>query len=167
MSVAALKQKYVSNTFDARQRTVSALSPYEAIHFALTEWSGRTWEAMSSQWGAFFYDWREISRRHRDPDRLELALWTGETLLAVGLALTNDRAVHVKFIEGHPNPTCPLKGGRLEILLDAAANYALVRGKTEIHLEPKNDDLIDLYESVYDFERVNRKGGAPYWCRKV
>lgn len=167
MSLAALRQKYISFTHDARHQTVVSLSPYENVSFNLTEWSGRTWEAVQAQWGGSAYDWREISRRYRDPDRLELALWGEGRLSAVSLVTTQDRAVHVQFIEGDPRSDCPLKGGRLEILLEAAANYALVRGKIEIRLEPKNDDLIALYENVYDFERVLRKGDTPYWCRKV
>lgn len=167
MSLAAVRNKYLSNTHDARQRTVASLSPFDGVAFSLTEWSGRTWEAMEKQWSSIDYDWREISHRFRDPDRLELALWSDDMLLAVALATTRDRAVHIEFIEGNPADACPLKGGRLQILLDAAANYALVRGKIELRLEPKNADLIALYENVYAFERVNRKGGTPYWCRKV
>lgn len=167
LSHASLRQKYLSNTHDARQQTVASMSPISGVAFTITEWSGRTWEAMERQWDVVIFDWREVSRRYRDPDRLELAVWCDDVLLCVALVTTKDRAVVVQFVEGNPSEACPLKGERLGILLDAAANYALVRGKVEIHLEPKNDDLIALYEEVYDFERVNRKGSAPYWCRKV
>lgn len=167
MSVSAHKARWVQKTYAARTATVSRLSPYGGVEFSITEWSNRAFEAAEKQWRSVYYDWREINRRFRDPDRLDLALWAGDRLVAFCLATTRDRAVFVEIIEGDLADDCPLAGARLHILLDACANYAQIRGKSELRLQPKNDELIAHYEDVYDFRRVDVRGGAPYWCRKV
>lgn len=167
MSVAAQRARWVQKTYEARSSTVKELSPYDGVAFTLTEWSNRAYEAAESQWSSVYYNWRDINRKISDPDRLDLALWVGDRLVAMCVATTRDRAVYVEIVEGDPNEDCPLTGGRLEILLYACANYAQIRGKTELRLQPKNEKLITLYETVYDFVRVNVKGYDPYWCRKV
>jgi len=166
LSLAAQRQKYVQLCHDARQTTTERLSPLNGVSFTLTEWSGRAYEA-SKLWDGGYYDWLEISRRFSEPDRLALALWAEDRLLAMALATTTGSALFLQVVEGDPAADCPLQGLRLEIILDACANYAQCRGKSELRLEPKNQDLVALYENVYGFHRVNVRGGAPYWCRKV
>ena len=167
MSLASHKTRWVQKCYEARNATVKALSPYEGVSFTLTEWSNRAFEAADKQWKSIYYDWREINRKFRDPDRLDLALWVNERLVALALATTRDQAVFIEIVEGDPDDDCPLAGGRLEIVLDACANYAQIRGKLELRLQPKNEKLIAHYEDVYEFKRVNVRGGTPYWCRKV
>lgn len=166
LSLAGQRQKYLQLCHEARQATVKNLSPYQAHRFTLTEWSGRAYEA-SQKWVGGYYDWVEIARRFSEPDRFTLAIWVEERLVAMCLATTHGRAIHIQVVEGDRAEDCPLKGGRLEIVLDACANYAQGRGKGELWLEPKNAELIELYEKVYGFTRVNVRGGTPYWCRKV
>jgi hypothetical protein len=141
LSVAAQKQKYIQVCHDARQTTVDRLSPCDGVPFTLTEWSGRAYEA-SKLWTDGYYDWVDIGRRYSDPDRLTLALWVDDRLIAMCLARTTSRAVFVEVVEGDAAVDCPFRGLRLEILLDACANYAQARGKLELQLQPKNDEML-------------------------
>jgi len=114
------------------------------------------------------WDWEEIFRGHRDPDRLELVIWTvGDRLSGLGLVLTSGRAVELRFLEGDPRPDCPLKGRRIAVALEAAARYAQARGKLEIRLQPLNASLGCLYCKAYGFEEVTPKGAQSYLRKAV
>ena len=136
------------------------------MKFELTEISGRA-IAAAEQWQSGYYDWTEVLRRFNDPDRLDVALWDVERLLALGVATTRSNAVWIELVEGDRDRSAPLTGARLLILFDTFANYAQLRGKREIRWEAKNAGLAALYENTYGFERVLSKGNALYWARRV
>lgn len=166
MSVAALRMRYARFGQEARLATVERLSPIDGVKFELTEISGRAITA-AEQWQSGYYDWTQVLRRFNDPDRIDVALWDAERLLALGVATTRSSAVWIELIEGDRDRSAPLTGARLLILFDTFANYAQLRGKSELRLEAKNAGLAALYENVYGFERVLSKGNALYWARRV
>ena len=86
--------------------------------------------------------------------------------MAVALAF-DEWQLKLMFLEGDPQPDCPLKGFRIPIFLDVAANYAQDRGKTELRVWPLNDNLAELYREAYGFSLVTMGPGAPYWARRV
>ena len=127
--------------------------------FTLSECSNRILEAIEAQWEPAGrnketkWDWKEILRRHNEPDRLELAIWSEERLAGVALSVTTGDSVTLAFLEGDPRQDCPLKGRRALIALDATARYAQGRGKAEIRISPINASLERLYVEQYDFEK--------------
>lgn len=123
--------------------------------------------AQLAGWGDTRFPWPIIFQRHREADRLDMAIWSGRTLCALGLATTTRVAVFLRFLEGDPSPACPLRGRRVLIALDVAASYAQAIGRRELRLQPINERLVDLYESVYGFERIEVKGQDPYWRKEV
>jgi hypothetical protein len=145
---------------------VGKLSPLVGTEFQLTEISGRALDAAAG-WKSVYYDWPTVLRKFGEPDRLDLALWAGERLLALGLATTRTNALWIELIEGNPDRSSPVTGARLVILFDAFANYAQLRSKPELRLEAKNPGLAALYENAYGFERVLSTANALYWRRRV
>lgn len=167
MSVAALRDRYMRLGYEARRATVDVLSPYDDVVFMLGELNGRAIEAAATQWSIIYYDWSEILRRFNEPDRLEISMWTGDRLLALGLATTRTDAIWIEIVEGDPSPDCPLAGARLAILIQCCANYAQLLRKHEVRLEAKNESLAAVYEKLYGFQRVKRANNALYWFRRV
>ena len=141
--------------------------------FALSECSNKTLEAIETQWEPAGrneetrWDWKEILRRHREPDRLEMAIWSGERLAGVALALTGGDSVTLAFLEGDPRQECPLRGKRALIALDATARYAQGRGKAEIRISPINASLERLYVEQYGFEKRSERGEQDHLFRRV
>lgn len=131
----------------------------------ITEWSGR---AQRQLWANAHFDWEKIFRQHREPDRLDMAIWSNDAQLSgVALGLTTGQSLMLRFVEGDPRDNCPLKGRRFLIALEAATNYAQARGKREIRLQPINDKLVHLCENVYGFQLESPKNEAPYYRKGV
>lgn len=165
--LAAAKKRYAQNKYDAYKTASETLIQPLGKHFQITEISGRALRQVD-EWGRSHFDWQEIIRRHNDPERLDMAIWSGhERLGALALGTTSGQALVLRFVEGDPRQDCPLKGVRFLIALEAAANYAQARGKKEIRLQPKTDDLVYLYEKVYGFTLESPKKEAPYYRKGV
>lgn len=170
MSTAELRraaQRYKQNAYDARLATAERMKAFLGVHVGVGEWSRRVFEALSA-WEKSLFDWEEIQRRHKEPSRLELAIWSDDNVLAgMALGLCTGQAVVLRFVEGDPREDCPLKGFRLLIALEAVTNYAQARGKKEIRVQPKNDQLVNLYEEVYGFTYHEPRGEEPYYRKGV
>lgn len=113
------------------------------------------------------FDWRKVKEAHREPKRLELSMWAGDRLCGLALCLIKNSAVEVRFLEGAPAMDCPLKGRRILVALDCAANYAQACGRSQIRLQPINEGLAELYERDYGFTRVSLKGQEPFFKKEV
>lgn len=143
------------------------MSGFLGSHVTVGEWGGRVWRHFD-EWGGSHFDWREIDRRHRDPDRLDIAIWSDhERLAGLGLGLSTGQAIVLRFLEGDPRQDCPLRGKRILIALETATNYAQGRGKKEIRVQPINDKLVYLYENVYGFVLESPKNEEPYYRKGV
>jgi hypothetical protein len=166
MRNAVLRARYARLGLEAKAATVQRLSPRNGVPFGLAEISTRALAAIEG-WSSSYYDWRAILRRYDDPDRLDVALWSGEALLALGLATTGRTALRIEVVEANPAAGALLKGQRLFILLDVFANYAQLRSRTELRLVAKNPALATLYEDAFGFERVLSNENVLYWRRSV
>jgi hypothetical protein len=122
-------------------------------------------DAVQQQWGSSQFDWDAVNSNYRGIDAFKFAIWVDDILCGLAIATTGDKNVKLRFIEGSPDPNCPLKGRRVLIALEAAANYGQRRGKHVLTLEPLNEKLILLYETAYGFEVVRPSKGPPY-CTK-
>lgn len=139
--------------------------------FNISGWTNKVHRELDGQWQTHPrqvpWQWDEIFAGHREFDRLDIAIWSGPTLCGLGLGLTTASALNLRFLEGAPDPNCPLKGYRILIALEAAACYAQARGKKEIRLSPINSSLESLYRDTYGFELEKPAKGEPYYRKGV
>lgn len=143
------------------------MSAFLGERIQITEWSGRAARHLSD-WGETHFPWEEIFQKHRDPDRLDMAIWGAEDRLSgLALGLTTGQSLMLRFVEGDPREDCPLRGKRILIALEAATNYAQARGKREIRLQPINEKLVYLYENVYGFTLESPRNETPYYRKGV
>jgi hypothetical protein len=171
-SFAKAKQRYQEARDTCRRQAALKLSPILGVDFYVSGWSGRTRDAMLDQWVPAApitgWDWAEIFRRHNDPDRLDMAIWsTDDRLSGLGLGLTGSNFVEIRFVEGDPRQDCPLKGKRTLIFLECAAGYAQLRGKAELRIQPKNQALETLYTEIYGFTLETPRWGSAYYKKVV
>jgi hypothetical protein len=166
--------KYTKCRHDALAKARATLAPTIGHEFNLTEYSGRVLEAIRSQWEPVgrhrdsCWDWAEVVRRHKDPDRLAFAIWeNGVSLCGVGLTLSTNIAIELRFLEGDPRPTCKLSGKRIVVALEVSANYAQARGKRELRVRPINSRLESLYVGTFGFARCSPRGEEPYLAKLV
>ena len=109
--LAAAKRRYAQNKHDAC-KAAEALATHIGTSYQITEVSGRALRYISDAWGSSHFDWPEVLRRHNEPDVMPIAIWHGERLCALALALTTGQAVVLRFLEGDARSDCPLKGRR-------------------------------------------------------
>jgi hypothetical protein len=132
--------------------------------FELTAWIPGTFEAL---WPNPEYPWEMIRKIYIEPDRLELALWADRKLAALGICQTKDDVLFVRVIEGPRDGSCSLQGSRAFILTDAAVNYAQLRGKREVLLQPASAELVNLYVQGCGFSLPDPATGSQYLRKKV
>ena len=141
------------------------------VQFNISSWSNKAQRAFDTQWQPLErkldWKWDEIFETHRDFDKLDMAIWSGEALCGLALGLTTGAALNLRFLEGSPNPDCPLKGRRILVALEASACYAQARGKKEIRLSPINSSLESLYRDTYGFDLEIPAKGEPYYRKGV
>lgn len=166
-SSATQRDRYIQRAHQARQATVANMAAHGIASFELTEWSGRTFSTLAEQWPRSDFDWPRIRENYRDPDRLDVAIWSKDRLSGLFLATLAGESVTLRWVEGDPREDCPLIGKRLLIALDAAVNYTQINGRYELRVEPINDKLINLFETDFGFKAVNPRKGSPYWAKQV
>lgn len=158
----------------ARRQAALNLDGKFGATFHLSGWTVKAQEAYRDQWLTnprhedADWDWDEIFRRHRDPDNLEIVIWSpGDRLSGIGFCLVTGKSVEIRFVEGDNRADCPLKGYRALIILECATCYAQGLGKGELRAQPINASLQELYVDTYGFI-VDREGrGDPYYRKKV
>lgn len=172
--ITAHRDRYLQCAYDAFRKCEAKLLLRAGLRFAITEYSGRSAEAIKEQWDPYgrgketAWDWPELVRHYRkDPDTLTMAVWSLDRLASLGLATTSGSAVHIRYLEGDPKSDCPLIGRRALIALEACAGYAQARGKTELRVHPLNDKLKDLYIDTYGFELATPHKAEPYLFKRV
>jgi len=174
--VARARARYENAKGFARLHAAKNLSPFIDVEFALTSLSLRALEALDEQWPSDErhsvgggWDWREIRHRNRnDFSTLDIAIWgNGDQLWGLGWSRVTNSYVVVDYVEGDPRSTCPLRGHRILIILEAAALYAQKLGRRELRLHLVNINLKTLIESVYNFSLVDIRGGHPYYKKEI
>lgn len=170
MSLALAKRRYEQLALNAHRQAGLNLSGVLGVEFHISTWTRKGMEAFGQQWEADAeFQWREIFRRHlNEPDRLEIVVWGPEgRLCALALATTGGSFIKLGFLEGDPRPDCPLKGRRALIALEATQCYGQGRGKSELRIQPANDDLATMYVENYGFSLETRKGVDAYYKREI
>ena len=167
-------QRYLQFRLDAYQEAMQNLRGRIKGDFKIVEINNRAYQAVLDQWDRHGrnpnadWDWRELMRRYRDPDRLDIAIWShSDRISGLALAVTTGPAVELKFLEADPRADCPLRGKRALIALEIVACYAQARGKREIRVRPINEPVARLYRDIYGFELVTQPKMTGYLMRRV
>ncbi len=148
---------------DAVQTSYQNAEGHVPFDYTFREWSHSVEEMFTDQWlndtghRSYGWDWREISRQHRGFKNRTVALVSSERLSALSQIKVSKSRVLVSFLEGDPRPDCHIKGMRALLMLDLAATYGQRLGRREIHLQPLNGQLAELYRTRMGF--VDGKDG--------
>ena len=161
--MSQISEVFAEMARQARDATMAGLCP-EFGEFQLTAWILGTFESL---WPNPEYPWDMIRKIYIEPDRLELALWADNRLIALGICQTKDDVLVIRVLEGPRDDACSFAGQRAFILSDAAVRYAQIRGKREVHLQPANPDLVNLYVAGCGFSPPDPASGSQYYWKKV
>lgn len=163
MSSRSFKPNFEAYGEAARLQSAKLFQENFKLTISLSTISNRAISA-SQSWvhpeGASGYPWQEIKNLHRQPDRLEVAVWSGGRLCGLAIAVTKNSVLEICFIEGDPSPGNPTKGAVAMIVLDCAARYAQKRGRSQLRLKPANNRVAELYKTTYGFY-VDEKDPKP------
>lgn len=116
------------------------------------------------------WDWTDIFRQYDETDTLDMAVWAGENeerLSALGLATVTGKAIFVHYIEGAPDPACPLTGKRQLICLEVSTAYADLLGKAELRCRPVNEKMAELYCKGFGFSLETPRKDPQYYKREL
>jgi hypothetical protein len=100
-------------------------------------------EILKHLWHDGEFEWELIMKYPNGPSQLEIAVWSGGNLIALGIATVFSDRLLLRFVEASPDHGAELKGQRLPIILEVAANYAEKLGKKEIWMKPKTPELLN------------------------
>ncbi len=170
--LARTKAHYEKNRGEAMLGAARALQAL-GLDVRISNCSRRTIEAIGSDWGdqrrpELSWNWEAILHRYKDLKSLDLAVWTpDDRLVMVAIATVSGAALHLRYVEGDPRADCDFKGKRVLMALEVATRYAQLNGLTELRINPVNDALAALYETVYGFALVTPRGEASYWKRVI
>jgi hypothetical protein len=161
----AVQEVTLQELLDAvRDETVKSLAS-KFGPFTLTDWSNNCFQYL---WRIPAFPWPFQSSAFPNPARLELAMWVDGRL--VGLAhvtLNGSDAVLIQAIEGDRDKSCPLKGKRAAIAIQAATYYAQALNRSRLLLQPMNEDLTPIYIKDHDFKDSRRATGSQYLWKEV
>lgn len=161
---AGLEADYAQAAADARAATEASLVPRVGA-FQLTDWSG---DCFTHLWRIPYFPWKVVRTMFPHPARFELAIWVGERL--IGLAhcqVKSQDSLLIQAIEGDRDESCPLRGKRALIAIEAANFYAQALGKHILLLHPMNDELATIYVNDHQFKDDRSKDHTNYLWKEV
>lgn len=127
-----------------------------------------TWEADPRRrvnWP--WIDMREWFRR--DPARFELEIHCAGRIcaLALGRPSASRSNCSLHYVEASPDPTHPLRGKVLAVVLTALEQYCAAIGASEMRVVQPLAALIPLYVGRYGFTLADTTTPSPYCWREV
>lgn len=172
--LARAKARAADAWTEAVQQSYKNVSGHIGHDYTFMTWSRSVEEQYINQWGKESrhldagWDWIEIVRRNRGfKDRTVALYCCGDRLSALSHFRVSKSRVLVGFLEGDPRPDCHIKGRRALLMLDLAATYGQRMGRSELHLQPVNEELAELYRSVYGFYDGKDGHGEPVLKRSL
>lgn len=165
--VARAKARAVDAWAEAVQHSYKNMRPHLQEQYSFRQYSNSVKQDYIDQWVAeerhqdAGWDWIEVARRHRDVKDVVAALYVEDRLSALALFRASKSRVLVRFLEGDPRPDCHMKGSRALLMLDLAATYGQRLGVRELHLQPVNEGLAELYRSKFGFTDDKDGSGQP------
>lgn len=168
---SAARGSYTQHRRAAYNSAIADWKKILGIDLAMWDWGPMASASYHAKWTnrsetSQHWDWDAIHARHTDYDRLPLAVFgpNGDLWIA-GLALMTSQAVHFRFLEGTPDPACPIASKRAFIALDVAARYGQALGKTELLIQPANPALEAFYQDRLKFTHVPSIQGGTFYRR--
>jgi hypothetical protein len=70
-------------------------------------------------------------------------------------------------MEARPDAENPLSGKISLIVMDVAARYGQLMGRSEIRCEPLNEDVAAYYRDTLGFRLVTPRKGVEYYAREI
>lgn len=109
------------------------------------------------------WDWRQIVAGYRnDTKRVEVAIWAGNLLCGLDIGRVRPSYVSLDYLEGHPDPKHPLKGGIIVIALTVLRALAQAHGRPNMRLIEPLPELVDLYRGFgFDYHQPKSE---PSYC---
>jgi len=108
-------------------------------------------------WSAPRFAWAEIASHDFGPIALEIAVWIGDELEALAVCTGHGPQVIVRHVEGRPDSHPQLKGQRLWVVLEVAANFATSLGKREIWWHPEREEFLRYCVETIGAEQRGRQ----------
>lgn len=148
----------------ARSLTVARVQPDIGRPLDIGGIGKKALDAWSKQWqprrplpdAEDGWDWDAIADKlARTPDRFDRSIWSESTLcgLAIGAPVKkgNSSYLGVLFIEGNPNPSHPLSGLVMPVVVQAAFYYAVALGLRHLRMLDPFPDLVEYYVTRFGF----------------
>lgn len=131
----------------------------EAIdHEALSE--AKTWNALSRR---VVWDWARIVK-HREADRIELAIWLGDTLCGLAYGGTCETAAMLTRLEARPSDN-PLQGHITDLAIAVLETHAHALDRPNMLLEDPDPGLIKHY-GRWGYTKVAKPNGVVYLAKQ-
>lgn len=92
------------------------------------------------------WEWPAVIKRRR-ANRFDLAIWHGEILCGLAYGPADAAWVAIGFLQGSPDPTHPLRGRVIPIVLAVLEAQMLAAGADEARLLSPFPELVPLYEA--------------------
>ncbi|WP_152455698.1 hypothetical protein [Roseivivax sp. THAF40] len=171
--VAKAKKRAESAFSEAVQQSYHNMAGVIPVDYTFRLWSRSIFEIYVEQWLTQLrsadagWDWLDVSRRHKENKDVVVALFSRNRLSALCLIRASRARVLVRLLEGDPRPDCHMKGSRALLLLDLAATYGQRLGCGELHLQPVNDALAELYKTRFGFVDAVDGSGEPILKRSL
>jgi hypothetical protein len=141
------------------------------VEFRVNGWNRSAVEAAAAWRGkdrrGADWDWETVFQEFRAPDRLEVTIWGAEgQLCGIALCTLSDKFILIRFMEATPLAGNPLKGKISLVIMDVAARYAQLMGRTEMRLQPLNEGVAAYYLGL-GFRLVSVRKQTPYYVREI
>lgn len=165
--VARAKARAIDAWTESVQRSYANMRPFMKVIYSFKIWSNSVRKDYEDQWlkeprhNDAGWDWVAISEHHKEIKDVTVALYVEGALCALALFRASKSRVLVRFLEGDPRPDCHIKGSRALLMLDLAATYGQRLGRSELHLQPVNEDLAEHYRSRFGFTDGKDGNGQP------
>ena len=125
------------------------------LDLRLDGWSD---DVLPSIWQPDELGWDTILARTYPEATLDLAVWLDQRLLCLALLRSHGIYLVLDKVEADPDPSAPLRGLRVPIVLDTAVQYAQMLGKQKILVHPKTAALVNYYVQVCGFKQEDDFG---------
>lgn len=167
------KERCEGHRLTAWRESAADLRPRIGVDFRVNGWSRGALQAYQDQWASLprregvNWDWEDAFRQCRDPDSLEVTVWVEDQLCGIGLGTVSNNAIFMRYMEARPDAANPLVGQICLIIMDVAARYGQLMGRTEIRCEPLNDMVAGYFKDTFGFRLVTPRKGVEYYALEI
>jgi hypothetical protein len=114
-------------------------------------------DVRKSLWPDGRFDWETFITRDFGPVTLQIAVWVDAELEVLGLCTAHGPQVIPRFVEGRPSGHPALRGQRLWMILEVAANFATALSKSEIWWHPETNEFLRFCVETIRADRIGQQ----------